>query len=335
MKLILKNSIAVLALSGEVAVTANQALAGGFAIREQSALGLGMAFAGAAAGYDNDLSAIFFNPATLALNSGFNAQAEASVIAPNSKISVTSGGPDSGNIGKLAVVPSTYVGYQVNSNFSFGVGVNAPFGLVTEANTGWGGSTHALKSELKNFNLNPVMSYRLNSMISIGLGVQIDYLEAELTNFAGAPGIATMKGKDKISFGLTAGVLFEPTPMTRVGIGYRSHIKHKLKGNLSFTAAPTLPITADFTSPETVTFSLQQKINDKFTVMGSVEWANWSRFKNLTVMSGGAVVNNVHEGWKDSWFLSAGAEYKPTPASAIRIGAAYEKSPVPDSTRLS
>jgi len=318
-----------LLLAGAVAVTGNQAVAGGFAVREQSASGLGMAFAGAAAGYD-DLSSMFFNPATMIRNKGFNAQAEASVILPSSKISVTPGGADSGNIGEVAVVPSTYVAYSVNPNFVFGVGVNAPFGLATKANNGWGGAAHGLKSEMKVLNINPMVAFRINPMISVGAGIQMDYMEVDLTSNVGIP--VTIKGKDKASFGFTAGVLFEPMQGTRIGVGYRSKVNHKLKGDM--TAGPTFPVTADFTAPESVTASFHQDINPQWAIKGSVEWMNWSRFKNLTVKNlAGATVANTVEMWKDSWFFSGGVEYKPTPTMVLRAGAAYELSPVPDATR--
>ncbi len=320
-----------LLLAGAVAMTGNQALAGGFSIREQSASGLGMAFAGAAAGYD-DLSSMFFNPATMIRNKGFNAQAEASVIIPSSKISVTSpaGGPDSGNIGKVAVVPSTYVAYSVNPDFVFGVGINAPFGLETEANAGWGGAPHGIKSEMKVLNINPMVAYRISPMLSVGAGLQMDYMEVTLTSNVGIP--VTIKGKDKASFGFTAGVLFEPMQGTRVGIGYRSKINHKLKGNM--TTIRTIPVTADFTAPESVTASFHQDINPQWAIKGSVEWMNWSRFENLTIKNlAGTTVGNTVENWKDSWFFSGGVEFKPTPTMVLRAGAAYEKSPVPDATR--
>ncbi len=142
---------AALALSCAMALTANQAMAAGFAIREQSSAGLGSAFAGAAAGYD-DLSSMFFNPATITMHDGINGHLDASIIIPTSKSkngtgSSAAGGAildsssgaassSSGNIGVFAAVPSTYASYSLSNKTYFGLSVNAPFGLSTKADCG-------------------------------------------------------------------------------------------------------------------------------------------------------------------------------------------------------
>ncbi len=58
------------------------ALAGGFAVREQSAQAQGMSFAGAASG-SGGLGSMFWNPATITMNPGWQSQYSASIIVPN------------------------------------------------------------------------------------------------------------------------------------------------------------------------------------------------------------------------------------------------------------
>jgi len=120
---------------------APQAEAGGFAIREQSTEGLGAAFAGIAAG-GADLSSMFYNPATIVLHSGKNFEVDGNLIIPYSraKDGVSTIGPvtltvnpDSGNLGSLAPVPSTYGSWQLDDKLFVGFAFNAPFGLVTES----------------------------------------------------------------------------------------------------------------------------------------------------------------------------------------------------------
>ena len=57
-------------LVGSSLMIATSAIAGGFAIREQSTTGLGLAFADAAAG--SDLSSMFWNPAAVTAVDGMN-----------------------------------------------------------------------------------------------------------------------------------------------------------------------------------------------------------------------------------------------------------------------
>ncbi|MEM8487707.1 MAG: outer membrane protein transport protein [Bacteroidota bacterium] len=342
-----------------IAMTSIEAQAGGFAIREQSAEGLGAAFAGIAAG-TNDLSSMFWNPATLSLHDGSSVQGEIAAILPYANIDVDSstrptgvpgafvnnGTEESGNLGSLAIVPSTYVAHQVNDKLRVGLAINSPFGLVNEANRGWAGNFHGLKSDLFSININPMASYDLSDYLSVGVGVQVQYVDVALTqeNLVGLNTFAQGRATgDDWGYGVTAGVVFKPTEYTRVGLGYRSQIKHSIRGHsevsTSGTGAPgTLTnlgkLTARTTLPEMVSLGVRHMVNEDWTVMGTVEWTNWSRFKELRIENDSGAPDNVtEEDWNDGWFFSVGAEHKWDEKLTLRGGVAYEISPVPDRTR--
>jgi long-chain fatty acid transport protein len=307
------------------------AMAGGFALREQSTIGQGSSFAGVAAG-SGGLSSLFWNPAISSEYNefGFISENNAALVAPYSKSNL-----GSGNIGALAVVPAGYFSYGVTDQLTIATSTNSPFGLTTDGNDGWAGSLFGDKSAVRTYNFNPTASYKFNDMFSVGIGAQIQYMTVDLTTRAPGSGAQLFQADgDDLGFGFTAGVLFEPTDTTDIGIGFRSSIAHTLKGDARIGAANP-GISAKFKSPETVTLGLRQQVTDQVTIMGGVEWANWSRFKELRIVdqaSGAAIAATPFE-WKDSWYFSAGAEYAHTDALTLRGGVAYEKSPVPDSTR--
>lgn len=358
-----KGSALVVFSAASILLTSAQAIAGGFAIREQSSEGLGAAFAGVAAG-THDLSSIFWNPATLSLHDGASVQGEIAAILPYANVDVTSstiattaisnGTEESGNLGSLATVPSLYASYKVNERFRVGLAVNAPYGLVNEANRGWAGEYHGLKSDLFSLNINPMASFDITEYLSVGVGFQAQYVDVTLTqeNLLGlgaapitAQGLAT--GSDW-GFGATAGILFKPTENTRIGLGYRSQLKYSIKGHSELsttgTGGPGVPlgrtnlgkITAETTLPEMVSLGLRHKISDDWTVLGTVEWTNWSRFNELRIefnAPGGGPDNVTEEEWKDGWFFSVGAEHQWNDYLMVRAGVAYEISPVIDRTR--
>jgi long-chain fatty acid transport protein len=309
------------------------AMAGGFAVREQSVVGQGSSFAGVAAG-TGSLSSIFWNPAVSSeFNEfGFISENNNSLIAPQSESSL-----GSGNIGEWAVVPAPYASYAITDKLTVAASLNAPFGLTTDANDTWTGVIYGDKSAVRTYNLNPSASYKLNDMFSIGLGAQIEYMSVELSSRA--PGAGTqvfgVKG-DSIGVGLTAGILFEPTDTTDIGIGFRSSVSHSLKGDGFRLGAGAFNsnIQAKFKSPETVTIGIRQDVSDQLAVMAGVEWANWSRLKELRITNSAGAPDVVDDfKWKDSWFFSVGAQYAYSDDLTLRAGAAYEKSPVPDLTR--
>jgi len=338
-------SIFVAALLAATAMTAaGTANAGGFAIREQSAEFQGSSFAGAAAG-GMGLSSMFWNPATITNNKGWKKESNGSLVIPHSKATDerdANGDPastrgysgNSGNIGKLAFVPATYDGYQVNEMFWVGLAVNSPFGMMTKNDANSLGALYGYKSKIFTFNINPMVGVKLNDMVSIGIGLQVNYMKGNLSNAMGGAQFAKVKGDDW-GVGFTVGITFTPTDTTTIGIGYRSRVKHKLKGSFYNNLSGVLagPATVKHTLPDMLTVSLRQRIGEKFTLLGSVEWTNWSLFKHFTIKRGGAVVSDTAYDWKDSWLFAVGGEYQYSDVLTLRAGYAYEDSPVPDSTR--
>lgn len=332
-------------------VSAGGATAAGFSVREQSAEGQGASFAGIAAG-GADLSSLFFNPATITLHDGRQFEVDASLIIPYSRArdgSLTAEGTTlppgvsghSGNIGELALVPATYGSVRINEKLFVGISVNAPFGLTTEAHSGWVGAPHAVKSQVVTYNASPTIGLKLSDELSVAAGVQISYMDAEITSAFPDGTDIRVKGDDW-GVGFTAGLMWSPTETTRIGLGFRSMIEHSLDGTARIEGGGgTLSsgsAVAPVDLPETVTFGLRQQLSERFTLLAGVEWANWSRFETLTVTSpeglgpiGGESVTPEH--WKDSWFFSLGGEYQWTEDLAVRAGVAYEKSGVPTSTR--
>ena len=234
----------------------------GFAIQEQSVTGLGRAFAGSAA-VAEDASTIFFNPAGLTYLDNSELDVGLNFIKPKSDFrnegSTFPGGPLSGNDGKdggkEALVPNIYYAHKFNDTVYAGIGINAPFGLVTEYSEKWVGRYHAIKSDLKTININPSFAFKPTEKLSVGFGVSLQYIDLELTQAVdigsvcagaggavaaacGAPtandGKATLTADDW-SWGYNFGLIFQATEATRLALNYRSKVSHHLTGDGKWT----------------------------------------------------------------------------------------------------
>ncbi len=167
-----------------VAATSD-ANAGGFALREQSAWGQGTSYAGVAAG--GSLSSMFWNPATMTQVPGIQSESVLSGILPSSSntpapVARGSGLGGTGNTGEDALVPSSYYSWQFRPDMWLGLSVNSPFGLSVKFPIGWAGSEYAAGSSyLKTYNSTPSFAYRINDLISVGVGVQVQYAKADLS----------------------------------------------------------------------------------------------------------------------------------------------------------
>lgn len=362
----LNRALLPLLVSLEIFATATNALASGFAITEQSVRGLGNAFSGSAAA--EDASTIFFNPAGLTRLTGSSVAGAGYYIFPsaifqNQGSTIVTGAPltgsNGGDAGVNVFVPNLYAAWELSDRVKIGLGINSPFGLKTNYNGDWVGRYQAVNSELTTININPTLAAKLTDNLSVGIGVNLQYAEAELSNAIdfglvgfgaglrtrpqGSDGFVKLTGNDW-SWGYNLGVLYEPSRKTRIGLAYRSSIAHELQGDANFTVPATataLTATGRFTDtgaktaldlPETVSLSAYHQLSPRLAATADVTWTNWSRFKELRVQFDNPIEpDSVQpENWHDAFRYSLGINYALSNAWELRAGVAYDESPIDD-----
>jgi long-chain fatty acid transport protein len=343
------------------------ARAGGFALNEMSAAGVGNAHAGGAAAAE-DASTIYFNPAGLSRMRGRQFMAAISAIRPaaefeNRGSSITGG--NGGDAGGWAAVPAAYYAMDLpfHPRMRFGIGLQSPFGLRTDYDAGWVGRYQALKSELKSININPAIAYRVNDSLSFGAGVSLQYVDVELSRAIdvgtacaarlgaacaalglrpqGSDGRVTVEGNDW-GYGFNLGAMYAPTAATRFGIAYRSKISHGVSGDASFSTPAGTPAAltaglglvntganASVDLPESLSISGYADIDPRWSVMGDLTWMRWSRFRELRIRFNSGIPDSVTpENWRNTVRLAFGANYRYTDMWKLRAGVAYDQSPV-------
>ena len=315
-------------------VMSGAASASGFALIEQSASGLGNAFAGGSASAE-DASTVFFNPAGMSRLSGSQVVVAAHAITPSAKYTSSSGVSSGGDAGSTAIVPNAYFTTELKPGLKAGLGLNVPFGLQTEYSAGWAGQNQAVKSKLDTINVNPSLSYQVNDALSIGAGLDYQHISGELSNYGGPVlGTSVVKGTDN-AWGYNLGVLYNLDAKTRIGAAYRSAVSYTLHGDVS-TSLPFAngPVSLAIKLPDSASFSVFHQMNDTYEVMADISWTGWSSFKQVNVVnSSGASISNTIENWKDTWRFSVGATHHYNEQWTARAGVAYDQSPVPDANR--
>jgi long-chain fatty acid transport protein len=345
-----------------------------FQLAENSPAGLGNAFAGGAA-IAEDASTVWYNPAGMSQLPGRQTAVGGHVIMYSAEFSKTSAtlsstfgggaisGGNGGDLGRTGLVPNVYYTQQIDDRLSLGLGVNAPFGLVTDYDDGWVGRYHADRSQVKTININPSTAYRVNDQLSLGAGLNIQRIEAVLTNAVDygtictavpgvqgceAPGALDGNARveaDNTAFGFNLGMLWQAGENTRFGLAYRSKISHKLEGS-SILAAPNATaaataaalgiansaVQAYVTLPETISVSLFHQLSGEWSVMGDVTRTRWSRLPELRIdfldtTQSDSVVTFALE---DVNRYSVGATYSPGGNWSYRMGVAFDESPTPN-----
>jgi long-chain fatty acid transport protein len=339
-------------LSLAVTLASTQIFAAGFAINEQSISGMGTGFAGRSSSAD-DASTIFGNPAGMSRLKREQVTGGVAMLDAHTDISNASSSPNSGsNNGDMVpfiAVPMGYYVKPIDDHWAFGIGMYAPFGLVTDYENSFSGRYFGSKSDVKVMTLQPTVSYAFNDKVSIGFGPTINRIDGTLKSNlsitqAAPDGQVKIQGDDT-ALGYNVGVLVQATDATRVGLTYHSKVKYKLEGNtkvnygllglIGQNTHQKYDASLDVTTPESVDFSVTHELNDQWTLYAGSTWTRWSRLKDITVenkgvptiLAGQFETITEEQNWHDTWAHAIGASYKLNKQWVLRTGLSIDQAP--------
>ncbi|KAA5839566.1 transporter [Pseudomonas chlororaphis] len=356
-KVILKTS-----LSLAVAMASTQLFASGFALNEQSISGMGTGFAGRSSAAD-DASTVFGNPAGMSRLKRQQVTGGLAAIDASTDINDASGsqrGTNKGDMVPFTAVPMAYYVKPIDDQWAFGLGVYAPFGLITDYESGFQGRNFGSKSEVKVVTFQPTVSYAFNDKVSIGFGPTINRISGTLESALTTPlspndGNVQIKGDD-IGYGYNIGVLVQATDTTRVGLTYHSKVKYKLEGHTEVSPGASTPgallrgarydASLDITTPESADLSVTQDLNDAWKLYAGATWTRWSRLKDITVQNEGVTASaggllapgalssiKEEQNWHDTWAYAIGTSYQLNKQWVLRTGLSFDQSPANNTNR--
>lgn len=340
------------------AALSSAAVAGGFMLTEQSVAGLGRAYAGAGIVGD-DLSAVWYNPAGMSLLSGTAVQMGAVVADLDLEVTTNSSATfDNGRNGTMengrkhgVPIPNMYLVHQIKDDMWFGLGITVPFGMATEYDNNWAAADKGMNAEVKVFDINPNVAFKLTDTLSFGAGVSLQYVTAQFeqkNNLGHGTAMRVRLNADGWAWGGNLGFMWQPTETVRVGLAYRSQVNHKADGYLKsdLEAANGTLLRhfqsndghAEMSAPHVITLTGTWKATEALRLSGLVRWTNWSSFDKLPISgsslgeaTGGLTSkHNAVYNWKDSWLFTVGADYDINDEFTVRGGVGYEISPVDD-----
>jgi long-chain fatty acid transport protein len=341
----------LVAAAGSGLALAPPAHAAGFALIEQSASGMGSAFAGSAASAE-DASAQFFNPASLTLLSAPEVSAAAHAIhlraafsdrgsmLPPAGLGALPTGATRADAGDWLPVPNLYAASPLGERLAAGIAVNAPFGLKTEYPDGWIGRFQGIKSQLVTVNTNPSLAWRVNERLALGVGADFQHAHAELTNAVmlgpGLEGRARIDARDD-AWGWNAGALLTVPGGARLGVGYRSKLAFKLDGTTGVQGPGGVPLPqaggatqVRLTMPDSAYLSLAQPVGDRLELLADASWTHWSLVREVSAEdpASGVPRDVLRFEFRDTWRGALGVRFRASETWTLRAGVAYDQSPV-------
>lgn len=259
-------------------------------------------------------------------------------------------------------IPNAYLTRKASPDFAYGIGVFVPFGLGQEYDDHHTSifRNQITQIDLQTFVVNPTIAWKIVEALSVGAGIDFMYGKAELhkTGVVLGPPLSAvlplatnlfdvhLEG-DGTAWGYNFGILLEPLKNAKVGFNYRSPFTLKIKdgdmhlseihpavaGNPAFPASSKAETTLRM--PATAAFGVAYTFAEKLTIEADADWTFWHSYDRLTITNKNSPValsSDSPKNWEDVVAFRIGGEYRVTKPLALRLGFAYDPTPVPAST---
>jgi long-chain fatty acid transport protein len=310
--------------------------AGGLYLNEFATPSMGVAGAGQEA-YANNTSTnfAFHNPAGMTRLEGNSIALGAGLLRGDTEFDSDSNTPFAGGGGGdqagFAPLLGSHGVYSVTDDLKLGMSVFSLSGAALDPDDGWAGRYSLIEIELLTLTANPSVAYRVNDWLSLAAGVSIMYadIDYKLAAPPGGSGRVEIDGDD-FAFGYNFGVLFEPSPRTRLGAIYVSKIEPEFEGDLKLSTglgAGSFSSNLEFTFPQLVRVGAYHELNDQWALLGTVGWEDWSAFDKLLVSTSKGTAS-IPTNWEDTYHFSGGVHYRPNNVWLLQAGVTYDTSPV-------
>jgi len=316
-------------LAAGLTLASSSALASGFRIPEVSTVGT--ATSNALVANPDETGALAYNPAAMSFHDANAINAGITRITYEPEVTPDVGTP-TGSTGEDAfLIPNAYFMVKGHGNMSFGLAINAPFGLETKwpsgtfgAFGGVGADPNAPElSRIKMFNINPNIAWQLDDTSSIAFGIDYYDLDELVFNTQGADikgsggdlgwNIAYQKKMDRLTFGAS----------------YRSAVEVDVSGTVHPQGNPAFAADAALEFPDMLQAGIHYQVTDKLGVELDIERTGWSSFDAITIDFGAGTITSTNN-WDDTWAYRLSATYQMNPRTKLMFGYAMDETPQPD-----
>jgi long-chain fatty acid transport protein len=340
-------------LAAAVGTLCAPALAGGIILYEVGSADVGLASAGYGA-RAQDASTVLTNPAGMTRLDGTQVLAAGQLLWGDVRFSAGSGTTPalgSGDGGYVVGQSGWFLGggafasYSVAPDLKLGMALTGNFGMPLNYDDDWAGRYYVQTATMLGLSFMPTVAYKVSDKVSVGAGLNAMYgiykNQVAINNVNPLYGDGQLKMKDQTwGWGANVGVLFEPDARTRFGLVWNSQINLDFHAPLEFSnLAPGLQhvlgerglldaaLNVGIKVPQGVMLSAYAETSDRWALLGSVGWQQWSKFGQIQlgiddVNNPTSVAQNLE--YKDTWHAAAGAQYRYSDAWLINFGIAYD-----------
>lgn len=340
-----RGSVLALLLAAAASSTSRGAQASGYHVDEQDSRATGRAGAVVARGENS--SAVYYNPAGLAELHGLQMQAGASVVRPSTEFANQADGVVTEANTASFVLPHVFASWRASPMVALGLGVYSPYGLALDWPASSPGRATVRQASLQTVFITPAWALNLSRWVpgfSVGAGPDLVPAAVRLVRdipFGTDVAEAELSG-DAFGVGGHIGVSYQPPalPQWSFGLVYRTPLELEFKGRADFDAPDayrgSLPPDGDvrtaLTLPQMLTAGAAFRPLPGWEIELDGSWRGWSSYDRLDVELPDGQVQSSRKDWRNSYTVRLGTEYAFLDRWVVRLGGAWDQTPVPAST---
>jgi long-chain fatty acid transport protein len=244
-----------------------------------------------------------------------------------------------------------FLSYSMSPDLKLGFALTGNFGLGLDYDDDWVGRYYAQKAVLLGVSFVPAVAYRVNDQLSLGASLNAMYgvykNEVAVNNRAVNPNIDPNYPDGQLElddndwgWGANLGLLYEVDERTRLGLTWNSQVNLDFEAKAKFSGlAPGLEavlgqrglldssIKLGINVPQQVMASAFSQVDDRWALLGSVGWQQWSKFGQVQI--GIANPENPTSvtaslDFEDTWHFAVGAQYRLSEPWLLNFGIAYD-----------
>jgi len=328
------------------------------------------AMGGAFVGLADDFTAVFWNPAGLALLKGRTFGLAGDLLLPSARFTLD---PTFSMETKAKGYGAGLVGYfqPIGDRIVVGLGAYTLSGLGADwASQGFEEAlvyplppayftpsleSYRWRSFIGSITLAPSIAVRINDWMSVGATFNLSYGFFQTSQWAETAVLPTKPptlvnlGQQDLDvngwgFGATFGLLITPSDWLSVGLTWRTQTNMSLSGTMGIENLDRLglPVSSDTSldvpNPTWLAGGIAVKPLDRLTVTFDLQWTNWAKLGTIDlVFADPEWAETLTDeaalvlNWKDSLQVRGGVEYA-MGTFALRAGYYYDPAPAPDET---
>lgn len=291
----------------------------------------------------NDGSAVYYNPAGLAMIPNEKVNLEALVVFGTTDYKMKPACGTTIKSNEPILIPQ-FFGAKAFGNLGVGVGLYVPFGGAALKYEDFMGPDTELFTSIGTMALSAGVGYKLMPSLSVGLSGSMymamydqkmpEAILLPVPPFFDLGELDTSLATTAAGFNANLGLIFKPSETWNLGLSLKTPAALKISGKTTLsmsdgTEVASLDSEAELTLPLYLTLGVGNQVTENFLISLDVWYQMYSTLDKMTITTDGvAAERETH--YKDAIQVGLGAEWQATELLTIRAGAKYSLNATED-----